>query len=410
MCARVVLAGLAAAGCTTTAALDPAELTRLDGFDVRQPARAQLPLRTLTGPATFDRSTRLQLDLPTDRVDERFVSIRVRDGKFEGETVAGERIGGQLAEVRAAHVTTISTTPSVIVVAGTVLVLAALGIFLATQPLSAMTPGRPLRVGGKPVSAPVVPGEGWSGEGAMPDVSALSPAARAALAKLWTESAQAEHASVPAFSRLSLALMAVGAPARLVEAAHRAALDEIEHARRAFALASCYGGAPVAPGELAELHFAPDGIAAGLQELAQESLLDGCLNEGLAAAIAAEASGRAGDPAARAVLAAVACDETAHAELGWEIVAWCCMQSGVEMHRALRQALRAAPTPTPWWDVPAQLLPELGAHGWPGSDAWERLAAQTRDQVATRLEQLAFQHDRPEADGDGPSGDGSDHG
>jgi hypothetical protein len=396
--ALVVWAGLAAGACTTTCGLEPAQLAHLDGFDVRQPGRAALPIQTVAGPATFDRSTRLQLDLPTDRVDERFVRIRVRDGRFEGETVSGERIGGPLAQVSAARVTTANATPAVIAGAGTLILLGVLGIFLVTQSHSTATPGRPLRVGGKPVSAPVVPGEGWHGEGEVPDVSGLSPGARAALAKLWTESAQAEHASVPAFSRLSLALMAVGAPAGLVEAAHRAALDEIDHARRAFALASCYSGAPVAPGELAELHFAPDGIPGGLEELAQESLLDGCLNEGLAAAVAADAAAHAGDPAARAALAAVACDETTHAELAWEIVGWCCAQSGVEVHRALRQALRAAPSPTPWWEVAAELLAELAAHGWPGSERWDALAAETREQVAARLEQLAFQHDRPEDD------------
>jgi hypothetical protein len=395
---------LAAGGCKTTNVVDPAELVRLDGFDVRQSAHAALPIRTLEGPTTFDRSTRLQLDLPGDQVDDRFVSIRVRDGKFEGVTVTGERVGGPLAQVSAARVQTTNATPVVLGIAGGVLCIALLGL-LAVSSSQTTVDGRPLRVGGKVVSAPVVPGEGWRWAGEMPDVSALSPAARSTLAKLWTESARAEHASVPAFSRLSLALMAVGAPAGLVEAAHRAALDEIEHARRAFALASLYGGTPVAPGELAELHFAPDGIAGGLQDLAKESLLDGCLNEGLAAAVAADAAARAGDPAARAVLAAVACDETAHAELAWEIVAWCCAHSGVEVHRALRQALRAAPTLAPWWDVPAALLPELGAHGWPGSDAWEALSARTRDQAATRLEQLAFQHDRPGAGGDEP-----DHG
>ncbi len=262
--------------------------------------------------------------------------------------------------------------------------------------LSRLVPGRPLRVGGKPVTAPVAPGEGWNSDGALPDVASLSPAARAALAATWTESARAEHASVPAFSRLSLALMALGAPARLVEAAHRAALDEIEHARRAFALAGRYSGAPVAPGELAELRFAPTATPDGLPELARESLLDGCLNEGLAAAVAADAAARAGDPAVRDTLAAIAHDEASHADLAWEVVGWCCEQSGVELHRALRQALRDAPAPAPWWDVPSDLVPELTAHGWPGSDAWPVLAARTRDEVATRLEQLAFRHDHPD--------------
>jgi hypothetical protein len=259
----------------------------------------------------------------------------------------------------------------------------------------AASSGHSLRASGEPISAPV--GNGWSRDGDMPEVSALSPAARAALATIWGDRARAQHASVPAFSRLSLALMAVGAPANLVEAAHRAALDQIEHVRRAFALASCYGGAPVAPGELAEPQFAPEGLGGGLLALAQESLLDGCLVEGLAAAVAADAGARAGDPAARAALAAIARDETTHAELAWEVVAWCCAQSGVGVHRELRRALRAVAAPTPWWTVEAQLLPELGAHGWPGSEAFEALAAETRAQVSTRLEQLAFRHDRPEA-------------
>ena len=66
------------------------------------------------------------------------------------------------------------------------------------------------------------------------------------LAEEWIENARSEHASVPAFSRLSLTLMSLGAPARLVEGAHRAALEEIEHARLAFALAGATRVKPVA--------------------------------------------------------------------------------------------------------------------------------------------------------------------
>jgi hypothetical protein len=59
-----------------------------------------------------------------------------------------------------------------------------------------------------------------------------------------------EHASVASFARFSLQLMAAGAPASLVEAAHRAALDEIEHARLTFRLASRYEGRALGPGPL----------------------------------------------------------------------------------------------------------------------------------------------------------------
>jgi len=99
---------------------------------------------------------------------------------------------------------------------------------------------------------------------------------------------------------------------------------------------------------------------------------------------------------ARETLAAIAHDEAGHADLAWEIVAWCCDQSGVELHRALRQTLRAAPQPDPWWNVSGDLVPELTAHGWPGSDAWPALVARTRQEVADRLEQLVFRHDHPE--------------
>jgi hypothetical protein len=47
-----------------------------------------------------------------------------------------------------------------------------------------------------------------------------------------------------------LELLALGAPAELVEKAHVAALDEIEHARICFALASAYGGERYGPGPL----------------------------------------------------------------------------------------------------------------------------------------------------------------
>jgi hypothetical protein len=55
--------------------------------------------------------------------------------------------------------------------------------------------------------------------GARPDVSRLDRPTRAALEALWLHDAQKEHASVPAFSRVSWMLAAVGAPAELGEAA-----------------------------------------------------------------------------------------------------------------------------------------------------------------------------------------------
>ena len=49
-------------------------------------------------------------------------------------------------------------------------------------------------------------------------------------------------AEIASFARTSLDLLALGAPADLVAETHRAALDEIEHARIAYALASAFSG------------------------------------------------------------------------------------------------------------------------------------------------------------------------
>ena len=67
-----------------------------------------------------------------------------------------------------------------------------------------------------------------------------------------------------------------------------------------------HDGAPVGAAFLVVLRpdEAPDTKVGDLLALAHESLQDGCLNEGQAAAVAADASVGAGDPAARAVLAA----------------------------------------------------------------------------------------------------------
>ena len=188
---------------------------------------------------------------------------------------------------------------------GTVTVVALLAGLVVVAFATAPRPstGRALRVARLAVAARAVDVEGWDAELPSRESPAPSPEVRRALARLWTETARSEHASVPAFSRLSLSLVALGAPARLVEAAHRAALEEIEHARLAFSLASTYAGSPVGPGRLLALHAARAVTASSLAALAAESLIDGCLLEGVAADVAQQAFARARDDRARAALA-----------------------------------------------------------------------------------------------------------
>ncbi len=175
------------------------------------------------------------------------------------------------------------------------------------------TPSGALRI------SPTVARGGWA-RGPRPDVSALNEEQRRVLATAWAEDAAIEHASVAAFSKFALELMAAGAPADLVDAAHAAARDEVRHARLAYALAEAYAGGPVAPGA-----FPFDGavpIVGDLPALAAATALEGAIGETVVALLAVEALETCVDPAVRALLEVIAHDEARHAELAWRALRW----------------------------------------------------------------------------------------
>lgn len=72
----------------------------------------------------------------------------------------------------------------------------------------------------------------------------------------------------------------MGAPPDLLAATQRAALDEIEHARISFALATAYGGRPVGPAALAAL----PGACRSLADIARTTFIDACVGESVASA------------------------------------------------------------------------------------------------------------------------------
>jgi hypothetical protein len=207
--------------------------------------------------------------------------------------------------------------------------------------------GRPFLTGGSSVpgaEALVAPvdtrrARGWAA-GDAPLLDGLTAADRAALARAWTTDALFEHASVASFARFSLSLLAAGAPAHLVELAHRAALDEVRHARLCFTLASAYAGEEIGPGPFPlGGHVRVDG---SLADLAASTFAEGCLGETVAALVAAEQLARATDPAVRAALAEIADDEARHAELSWRTVAWAIQTGGDEVRAAVERALVGA--------------------------------------------------------------------
>jgi len=165
---------------------------------------------------------------------------------------------------------------------------------------------------------------------------ALPEAARRVVVEHWTRAAQMEHASVAAFSRFSLQLLAVGAPPSLLEDAHHAALDEIKHAELCFSLATTYAGHAIGPGPLPVDERAL--IGWDLLSVAVSTVEEGCVGETIAALEARAAAELAQDDAVRAVELRICDDESRHAELAWRFVRWAAEVGGAAVRTALRDA------------------------------------------------------------------------
>jgi len=194
--------------------------------------------------------------------------------------------------------------------------------------------GRPFTV---PVGAPLVAKKsreadtsGWVDSG----VTIEDSMSDAALAEYWHRSAMGEHASVASFSRASLELMGVGAPPSLIEAVHKAAMDEIRHARTAFGLAKLYGHPNAAPGVFpvpAQLE-----VSKSMADIAVKTFKEGCEGETVAAAQARfDLEHVAPEGPMVDALRVVVADEARHAGLAWRTVAWLLSVGGDDVAASL---------------------------------------------------------------------------
>jgi len=245
-----------------------------------------------------------------------------------------------------------------------------LGAFSALLSTMAFTRGRQIRVFGKILLPPVERGEAWTRlapDGALTlaeETRALDAPTRGALAAQWRENGRTEHASVAAFARLTLDLMALGAPPELVASANRDALDEIRHAELCFALARALDGSAEGPGPFpaaARARTLSRVRTVALAELAVDSLVDGAIHEGVSARIVAKLARRCEDPTVRAMMKEIAADEGRHARHGWDVVRFCLAEGGEPVARAIEGAMRALP------ERMASPLPEAARDG-----RWER--------------------------------------
>lgn len=151
-----------------------------------------------------------------------------------------------------------------------------------------------------------------------------------------TRAAQCEASSARTFALLASELRALGAPVSLVEAARRAAVDEVRHARAMDACASARRAT-----RRSEIPRARR-IRRGLFELALENAVEGCVRETFAALVAMHQAERAESPAIRAAMRPIAADEIRHGELAWAIHRWALTQLDEGGAAALRRAVREA--------------------------------------------------------------------
>jgi hypothetical protein len=217
------------------------------------------------------------------------------------------------------------------------------GAFITLWATVGFARGRQLRRRGKVLLPPIADSADWS----RIDLAVSVPdELRVPLAARWRENGRTEHASVAAFARLTLDLVALGAPADLIEAANRDAKDEIRHADLCFSIARALDGRSESPGPFPAVQHAgglPRSRTLALAQLAVSSLVDGALHEGLSARVIARLARRCEEPIVREALLELAADEGRHSAHGWDVVEWCLAEGGAPVAHALQGALRTIP-------------------------------------------------------------------
>ena len=138
----------------------------------------------------------------------------------------------------------------------------------------------------------------------------------------WLRDAQVEHASIAAFARANLELMAHGGPASLIRANLAAAREEIVHAQLCLERAGVTELGPLEPTPARDLERV---------DLAARTLIEACIPETLGALAAARAAARArdeGDRDTAALRSTIAGDEAGHAALAWATLGWLADREG----------------------------------------------------------------------------------
>lgn len=343
-----LVAATQSTGCYSTFDIRPDSLSGLNGFGVpqtiqertierphptdptrkirvivpaRDPAEKKYWVSTVEGEAIeFDTSSTL-LFVGKDglRLSSRFDEIEIKDGVLQGlQYDTKVPIFVDTKQLYAAQATVRSPGKSALLVLGvtTATVLGG-GFMLALAGLGAG--GRPLRVPGQThaETAPIfMRSMQRSNKHAPNDVM------RTRAFEYWGREAGAECASIPAFLALARDLRRASAPTNLVRAALRAAQEEAHHTRLCLGLAERHGDVLLDAMLPAIPESADENAATLLERLVLEAFWDGCVAEGSAAAIARRNASQVKDFTTRLALQTIARDETEHANLAEQIIAY----------------------------------------------------------------------------------------
>lgn len=338
-------------GCYSTWDIDPKSGVHLDGF---REGQTRLLWTAGETPRSVEFTSDTELHFRGDdnlKGSAKFRSIEVQGTVLQGvESEQGRPVTVDLSRVVEMEAKKFSVGKTVGLSVGLGLGIPAaytftmLVIALSTSTLSAG--GRPLRAstGASPIRAPFIlnrqdragrrTSRGQRAQG-------VDAATRASLFAHWAKEASSECASIPAFLALARDLRLASAPSALVDRALRAAREEASHTELCTALANEHAPAPMSAWIPPTPPSTDVDRRALIERLAMEAFWDGCVAEGVAAAVARRSARDATEEAAGRALQTIARDEQGHADLSRQIVAYCLSAGGRPVRDALVESLAA---------------------------------------------------------------------
>jgi len=156
------------------------------------------------------------------------------------------------------------------------------------------------------------------------------------LAEYWETVALTEHASVASFSKVSMDLLANGAPPHLLTQTHQAAIDEVKHAQVALEIARGYGSR-MTIGKLP----VPRLETGNMGEIAKSAWVEGVLGETCAVAESYKALAKKNPSRISSYHRMVMEEELTHAALALRTAVWA--YSNVEGRKVLDDVLSDVP-------------------------------------------------------------------